>query len=60
MKRSTVMRILMFSGCTNIKYLHHFIQPTLHEDKPDTVPIHIGGNDIIPSKQHDLNVKDVV
>ena len=44
----------------NIKRLHEFIQPTLHEDKPDTVLIHIGSNDIIPSKQHDLNVKDIV
>ena len=50
----------MFFGCANIKRLHHFIQPTLHEDKRDTVLIHIGGNDIIPSIQHILNVKDVV
>ena len=38
----------------------NFIQPTLHEDKPDTVLIHIGSNNIIPSKQHNLNVKDVI
>ena len=42
-----------------VKCLLHFIQPT-HDDKPDMVLIHIGSNDIIPSKQHDLNVKDVV
>ena len=41
----------------NIRLLHHFIQPTAHEDKPDTVLIHIGSNDIIPSKQHNLNIK---
>ena len=44
----------------NIKRVHHFIQPTLHEDKPYTKLIYIGSNDIIPSKQRDLNVNDVV
>ena len=43
-----------------MKHLHHFIQSTLHENKPDTVLILIGSNDIILSKQHNLNVKDVV
>ena len=33
---------------TSIKILHRFIQSTRHEDKPDTVLIHIGSNDIIP------------
>ena len=49
----------VFRGET-IKRLHHFLQPTLREDKPDTVLIHIGSNDIIPSKQHDLSVNDAV
>ena len=49
----------VFQGA-NIKRLHHFIQPTFHENKPDTVLTHIGSNDIIPSKQHYLNVKYVV
>ena len=49
----------VFQG-VNIKRLHHFIQSTLYEDNIDTVLIHIGSNDIIPSKQHDLNVKDIV
>ena len=44
----------------NIRRLHHFIQPTLHEGKPDTMLIHIGNNDIIPSKQYNLNLNDVV
>ena len=47
----------MFFG---VQTLHHFIQPTLHENKPDTVLIHIGSNDINLSKEHDINVHDVV
>ena len=39
----------VFRGA-NIERLHHFIQPTLHQDKADTVLIHIGSNDSIPSK----------
>ena len=49
----------VFRGA-NIKRLHQFIQPTPQEDKLGTMLIHIGSNDIIPSKQHDLNVNDVV
>ena len=37
--------------------LDYLIQPTLHEDKPETLLIHTG---IIPSKQHNWNNKDVV
>ena len=37
--------------------LHYLIQPTLHEEKPETLLINTG---IIPSKQHNWNNKDVV
>ena len=30
-----------------------------HEDKPDTMLIHIGSNDMVSFKQNGLNVKDV-
>ena len=46
----------MFLGA-NIKRLHHFIQPI--ENKSDAVLIHIESNDI-PSKQHNLNVNNIV
>ena len=38
----------VFHGA-NIKSLHHIMQPTLHEGKPDKVLIHTGSNDIIPN-----------
>ena len=49
----------VFQGL-NIKRFHHFIQLTLHEDKSDTMLIHIRSNDLIPSKQCNLNVKVIV
>ena len=44
----------------NIKRFHHFIQPDLLEDKPDSMLILIRSNDLIHSKQYILNVKVVV
>ena len=41
-----------FSGAT-IKRLGHHILPTLHEDKPDIVLIHVGSNDITHSSEVD-------
>ena len=53
------MYLNVFRG-ENIKRWHQLIQPILHENKPDTVLIHTGSNEIIPSKQQDLNVTYVV
>ena len=35
----------VFRGATS-KRLNHYFQPTLHEDQPDVVLLHIGSNDI--------------
>ena len=48
-----------FSGA-NIKRLDHFITPTLVEDRPDIVIIHIGSNDITHNTVDQINVKDMV
>lgn len=42
----------------NIKSLDHFISPTLVEDKPDTVIIYIGSNDITHNTIDQIEVKD--
>ena len=44
----------------NIKRLDHFITPTLVEDRPDIVIIHIGSNDITHNTVDQINVKDMV
>ena len=47
-----------FSGA-NIKHLDHFITPTLVEDRPDIVIIHIGSNDITYNTVDQIDVKDI-
>ena len=48
-----------FNGA-NIKRLDHFITPTLVEDRPDIVIIHIGSNDITHNTVDQIDVKDLV
>ena len=48
-----------FSGA-NIKRLDHSITPTLVEDRPDIVIIHIGSNDITHNAVDQIDVKDIV
>ena len=48
-----------FNGA-NIKRLDHFITPTLVEDRPDIVIIHIGSNDITHNIVGQVDVKDNV
>ena len=48
-----------FSGA-NIKRLDHFITPTLVENRPDIVIIHIGSNDITHNTVDRRDVKDIV
>ena len=48
--------INVFKGATT-KRLNHFIDPFLEEDKPDTVVIHIGSNDINPRNHENINAK---
>ena len=43
----------------NIKRLNHFITPTLAEDRPDIVIIHVGCNDIIHENIDQINAADV-
>ena len=44
----------------NIKRLDDFITPTLVEDRPDIVIIHIGSSDITHNTVDQINVKDMV
>ena len=44
----------------NIKRLDNFITPTLVEDRPDIVIIHIGSNDITHNTIDQIDVKDIV
>ena len=44
----------------NAKRLDHFISPTLVEDRPDIVIIHIGSNDITYNRVDQIDVKDIV
>ena len=46
-----------FSG-SNSKRLEHFIIPTLHEDRPDVVVIHIGSNDVTFNNKN-INIEDI-
>ena len=48
-----------FSGA-NTKRLDHLITPTLVEDRPDIVIIHIGSNDITHNTVDQIDVKDLV
>ena len=47
-----------FSGA-NTKRLDHLITPTLVEDRPDIVIIHIGSNDITYNTVDQIDVKDI-
>ena len=54
------MHIKAFQGAT-AKRLHHYILPTLEEENPDIVILHVGYNDLAP-KDNDLeniNVESV-
>ena len=42
-----------FSGTTT-RRLNHFVTPILDEERPDTVLIHVGCNDITPKTYRDL------
>ena len=44
----------------NTKRLDHFISPTLVEDRPDIVIIHIESNDITHNTVDQIDVKDIV
>ena len=48
-----------FSGAS-IKRLDHFITPTLVEDQPDTMIIHMGSNDTTHNTVDQMDVKDIV
>ena len=48
-----------FSGAS-IKRLDHFITPTLVDDRPDIVIIHIGSNDITHNTVDQIDVKDIM
>ena len=41
-----------FSG-TNAKQLRHYIIPTLIDNKPDAIVIHVGTNDILNHANHE-------
>ena len=47
-----------FSGAT-INRLDHFITPTLEEDRPDIVIIHVGSNDITHNTINNIDAKDI-
>ena len=44
-----------FSGA-NTKQLNHYVIPVLVDDKPLTVVIHIGSNDIAKFNYHDVDL----
>ena len=44
---------------SNIRPLNHFITPTLEEDRPDIVIVHVGCNDIIHENFEQINVQDM-
>ena len=46
----------VFRGTTS-KKLNHYIPPTLHEDQPDFVLIHIGSNDINNQAEDKINTE---
>ena len=46
----------VFRGTTS-KRLNHYILPTLHEDHPDVVLLHIGSNDINNQTKDRINTE---
>ena len=44
---------------TNTKQLDHYAIPVLFDEKPQTVAIHIGSNDIFKFNYHNIDVNDV-
>ena len=47
-----------FSGA-NTKQLDYYVVPTLADENPDSVIIHIGSNDITKSNYNHINVEDL-
>ena len=47
-----------FSGA-NTKQLNHYVIPVLVDEKPQTLIIHIGSNDITKFNYHDVDVNDL-
>ena len=50
--------IKTFPGA-NIKHLHHYIEPTLIDDCPDAIILHIGTNDLKRAKNENQNPKEI-
>ena len=48
-----------FQGCT-VKELHHYVLPTLNDEKPDTVIIHVGVNDLLNGKNPVNEIADEI
>ena len=36
--------------------MKHYIKPTLIDDQPDAIIIHVGGNDVIDNKSNDVEI----
>ena len=48
-----------FFSRTNTKQLDHYVIPVLFDEKPQTVVIHIGSNDISKFNYHNIDVNGV-
>ena len=44
----------------NTKQLQHYIMPTLQNDKPDAVIIHVGTNDILQKNQNEKEIANYI
>ena len=49
---------ISFSGA-NTKQWDHYVIPVLADEKPQTIVIHVGSNDIIKFNYHDVDVNDL-
>ena len=47
-----------FNGA-NTKQWDHYVIPVLADEKPQTIVIHVGSNDIIKFNYHDVDVNDL-
>ena len=45
---------------TNAKQLRHYIIPTLIDDKPDAIVIHVGTNDILNHAKHEDIARSII